>query len=178
MKRLIILIFLISNTFSGYSQSLKTIDLVVIPEWIKGTWKLVSVENIYPNGDKVYPYGDHPKGLLIFDVDGNYELQIFKAVRITVASGDKNKCTPEENAALVQGGNSHFGKYSIDEAGQTVTFNIEYASFPNWNFTRQKRSYSYKDDRFQYVVTNTTQGGESVIAQVTWERAKGGYKLR
>ena len=170
MKRLIILLFIIGNTFSGYSQSLKTKAPIVIPGWIKGTWKLVSVENIYPDGDKVYPYGDHPKGLLIFDADGNYALQIFKAVRIMVASGDKNKCTAEENAALVQGSNSHFGKYSIDEAGQTVTFDIAYASFPNWNANRQKRSYSYKGDRFKYTVTNTTQGGGSVMAQVTWER--------
>lgn len=170
MKRLFILMLIIGNALAGNSQSSKTAYPANSPEWIKGTWKLVSVENIYPNGDKVYPYGDHPKGLLIFDTTGNYSLQIFKAVRIVIASGDKNKCTPEENAALVQGSNSHFGKYSIDDVDKTITFDIEYASFPNWNFNRQKRSYSFKDDKFQYVVTNTTQGGESVIAQVTWEK--------
>jgi len=170
MKKLIVLIFLIGNTYYGYSQGLKTPTLIKAPAWINGIWKLVSVENIYPDGNKVYPYGQHPKGLLIIDTTGIYSLQIFKAERITVLSGDKNKCTPEENAALVQGSNSHFGRYSIDETDQTVTFNIEYASFPNWNFNKQKRSYSYKNNTFQYVVTNTTQGGESVVAQVTWRK--------
>lgn len=109
----------------------------------------------------------------MFDSIGNYALQIFKAVRSTVASGDKNKATPEENAALVQGSNSHFGKYSVDETDQTVTFSIGYASFPNWNSNSQKRSYSFANGKLKYVVTNTTQGGESVVAEVTWEREKG-----
>jgi len=170
MKRLIILVFIICNTMFCYSQSLKPIDPLIIPNWIKGTWKLVSVENIYANGNKVYPYGNQPKGLLMFDTVGNYALQIFKAFRITVVSGDKNNCTPDENAALVQGSNSHFGKYSVDEANQTIAFNIEYASFPNWNSNNQKRSYSITDGKFKYVVTQATQGGESVVAEVTWKK--------
>lgn len=170
MKRLIILVFILGHGFFSYSQNLKSADATTYPEWIKGTWKLVSVENIYPNGNKVYPYGEQPQGMLIFDAIGNYSLQIVKAIRITVASGDKNKCTPEENAALVQGSNSHFGKYAIDEANHTITFNIAYASFPNWNFNQQKRSYNYTANKLSYIVTNTTQGGESVVAKVTWER--------
>lgn len=167
MKKLTLLVLILVNTILCDSQSSKTAG---IPKWIEGTWKLISVENIYPDGNKVYPYGDQPKGLLMFDADGNYALQIVKAVRMNVASGDKNKGTPEENAALVQGSNSHFGKYTVDEAERIITFNITYASFPNWNFNQQKRSYNRVGDKLSYVVTHTTQGGESVIAAVTWER--------
>ena len=108
--------------------------------------------------------------LLIFDTDGNYAIQILKANRPKVVSGDKNKCTPGENAALVQGSNSHFGKYYVDEASKTITFTIQHASFPNWEGTEQKRLYTYTGNQIKYVVTNTTQGGQSVIAEVAWKR--------
>lgn len=135
-----------------------------------GTWSLVSVTNIYPDGNKMYPYGNNPQGMLMADEMGNYAIQILKAVRPKVASGDKNVCTPEENSALVQGSNSHFGHYSIDEKNKTITFNIEHASFPNWEGNQQKRSYSFANNILTYVVTNTTQGGQSVIAEVVWKK--------
>lgn len=135
-----------------------------------GTWELVSVDNIYPDSSRVHPYGDHPQGMLMFDNKGNYTIQIFNATRPKVTSGDKNKCTPEENAALVQGSNAHFGKYTIDEATHTITFNITHASFPNWEGTTQKRAYTYINNVLSYVVTHTTQGGAAVVAEVVWRR--------
>ncbi|CAM4358522.1 Lipocalin-like domain-containing protein [Pedobacter westerhofensis] len=168
MKRLVLLSLLCCTLYS-HAQSSVNAHQAKVPQWITGTWTLVSVENSYPNGDKVYPYGAHPKGMLIFDVSGNYTLQIYKDERISVASGDKNKATPEENIALVQGSNAHFGKYAIDGPHQLITFLIAYASFPNWDSQIQKRSYSYRNNQLKYVVTNTTQGGQSVTAEVTWE---------
>ena len=77
---------------------------------------------------------------------------------------------PEENASIVQGSNSHFGKYEIDETNQTITFKIETASFPNWEGTIQKRFYTFIDNELKYVVTNTTQGGKLVTAEVVWKK--------
>ena len=137
---------------------------------LTGTWALVSVDNIYPDGSRIHPYGDNPQGLLMFDVRGNYAIQIYKALRPQVASGDKNKSTPEENTAMVQGSNAHFGSYLVDEQSKTIIFNIVHASFPNWEGTVQKRSYTYTGNQIKYVVTHTTQGGQAVIAEVAWRR--------
>lgn len=135
-----------------------------------GTWKLVSVENINPDNTKTFPYGSDPKGILFFDERGNYAIQIYKNERLKIASGDKNKCTPEENTAIVQGSNSHFGKYEIDESGKIISFKIKTASFPNWENTEQKRSYTLINDELKYEVTNTTQGGKLVTAIVVWKK--------
>lgn len=67
-----------------------------------GTWSLIAVDNIYPDGKRTHPYGENPVGLLIFDHNGNYAIQIYKAVRPKVSGNDKNKATPDENAAIVQ----------------------------------------------------------------------------
>ncbi|WP_286965705.1 lipocalin-like domain-containing protein [Flavobacterium sp. UBA4854] len=135
-----------------------------------GSWTLVSVENTNSDGTKTLPYDTNPKGFLFFDEKGNYAIQIYKDKRAKIASGDKNKCTPEENATIVQGSNSHFGNYEIDEINRTITFIIKTASFPNWEGTIQKRSYTFINNELKYAVTNTTQGGKSVIAEVVWKK--------
>ncbi len=171
MKKIWVLLFAVGIVHLSYGQKNKKIfSKRSLQEQLVGTWALVSVDNIYPDSSRVHPYGDEPQGLLIFDTKGNYAIQILKATRPKIVSGDKNKCTPEENAMMVQGSNSHFGTYAVDEARKTITFNIAHASFPNWEGTVQKRSYTYTNNEIRYVVTHTTQGGQSVIAEVTWRR--------
>jgi hypothetical protein len=53
-------------------------------------------------------------GNLIF-TDTNYAIQILKANRPKIVANDKDKATPEEYKALVQGNNSHFGTYILDQ---------------------------------------------------------------
>lgn len=134
-----------------------------------GLWTLVAVENINPDGSKTLPYGSTPNGLLIFDQDGTYAIQILKADRPKVAAGDKNKATPDENAALVQGNNSHFGKYAVDKVDQTITFHVESAFYPNWEGTTQKRFYTLSANELKYIVTQTTNGG-AITAAVIWKK--------
>ena len=143
--------------------------LVVKNENLTGIWSLVAVENINPDGSKTLPYGSNPNGLLVFDTSGNYAIQILKAVRPKVVAGDKNKATPEENAALVQGNNSHFGHYSVDETKQIITFQVEHAFYPNWEETVQERFYTLANNELKYIVTNTTNGG-AITAAVIWRR--------
>lgn len=169
MKSTLILFFLFCGLTLLYAQKDKSSE-GSLKQNMAGTWTLVSVTNIYPDGNKVYPYGDNPQGMLMVDKMSHYAIQILKAERSKVASGDKNVCTPEENAAMVQGSNSHFGQYSMDEKNKTITFKIEHASFPNWEGTQQKRSFTLVDNRLTYVVTQTTQGGQSVIAEVVWRK--------
>jgi hypothetical protein len=166
MKKITFMLLVVFAAINLYAQENKK----PLTEELTGTWTLVSVDNIYPDGSKVHPYGDNPQGLLIFDAQGNYAIQIYKALRTQVASGDKNKSTPEENAAMVQGSNAHFGRYLVDEKSKTIVFNIAHASFPNWEGTVQKRSYTYTGSQIKYVVTHTTQGGQAVIAEVAWRR--------
>jgi hypothetical protein len=136
---------------------------------LAGVWSLVSVENIDRDGSKTYPYGEQPQGMLVFTSNGEYAIQILKAARPKVSAKDKNKATPEENAALVQGNNSHFGSFSVDEKKRIIRFNIEHAFYPNWEGTVQERSYTLEHNMLKYVVTQTTNGG-TVTAAVVWRR--------
>lgn len=138
---------------------------------LSGIWTLVSVENTQADGSKTLPYGKEPVGMLVFNDDGSYAIQILKASRPKVAANDKNKATPDENAALVQGNNSHFGRYKVNDENSTVSFYIDHAFYPNWEGTVQERTYTLEGDLLKYAVTNTTNGG-AITATVVWRRKK------
>ena len=135
-----------------------------------GTWTLVSVSNVLPDGTRVQPYGPDPQGILMFDAEGRYSLQIFRSGRARFASNDKSRGTAEEYQATVEGTNSHFGSYAVDEASHVITFQIEHASYPNWEGTEQKRSYTRDGDELRYTVPTTTTGN-GAIGEVVWRRA-------
>ena len=135
-----------------------------------GTWTLVLVDNVLPDGSRVHLYGPSPSGLLMFDAEGRYGLQIVSAGRPAFASNDKSRGTPDEYRAAVQGSNAHFGSYAIDQAKGTITFRIEHASFPNWEGTEQRRSFQLVGDRLKYTVPAPTTGG-GAVGEVEWQRA-------
>jgi len=134
-----------------------------------GTWKLLTVDNILADGRRIQPYGAEPVGRMTLDPAGRYAVQIFQPGRARFAASDKARGTAEENRATVQGTNSHFGRYAVDEAARTITFRIEHASFPNWEGTEQRRVYTLRGDTLRYTVRTTTTGG-SEVGEVTWLR--------
>ena len=139
------------------------------PDVIAGTYSLILVDNLLANGSRVHLYGDHPHGILIMDGKGNYSLQIVSGGRPKFVSGDKSKGTDEENKLALQGSNAHFGTYTIDTTKHTITFNINHASFPNWEGTKQVRPFEFDGKVFKYKVPAPTTGG-SVTGEVIWKR--------
>jgi len=160
MKASIIMIFLISITKISFAQNNPLV----------GEWGLVSIENTNADSSKSYPYGDAPQGLLIFERNGDYAIQILKDVRPKVASNNKSTATPEENVAMVQGANSHFGEYIVDEKKHTITYKVAHAFFPNWEGRDLTTSYTLKEDVLKSYSANTTNGGASAV--LTWKRKK------
>jgi len=134
-----------------------------------GTWAVVLVDNILPDGSRVALYGPHPQGLLMFDPHGRYSLQLMRTDRVKFASNDKSKGTAEEIKAAVEDSNSHFGRYSVAPDGRTIIFQIEHASFPNWDGTVQVRSFSLTGDRLTYRVPSPTTD-RSATGEVAWQR--------
>jgi hypothetical protein len=64
---------------------------------------------------------------------------------------------------------THFGKVSIDRAKHQLDFDLEAASFPNWDGKRQVRDYTFKDGVLSYAVPASAYGGGTVAYSV-WRR--------
>ena len=136
---------------------------------LAGTWELVAVENVLPDGTRSQPYGARPDGRLMIDSSGRYALSIFRAGRAPFASADKSRATPEEYRETVDGTNSHFGRCAVDAGRGVVTFTIEHASFPNWEGSEQVRTFQLEGNLLSYRVPVTTNA-TAAVGEVRWRR--------
>ncbi|MBV8177177.1 MAG: lipocalin-like domain-containing protein [Verrucomicrobia bacterium] len=135
-----------------------------------GAWTLVSV-TLEQNGKKTELYGPNPGGLMIRDADGHVAVIITKSGLPAFAGNDRMAGTPEENKAIVQGCLAYFGTSTVNEADQTITTHIERSTFPNWNGTDRKVTFSISGDELDTVSTATPSTGTGT-AHLVWRRAK------
>ena len=140
------------------------------PLSLEGTWVMTAAYEILADGTRTTNYGEHPNGLLMVDKAGRYSIQIFRPDRPKFASGDKKKGTPEEYAEAVLGSSTHTGRVVVEPVRGKLIFNIEAASYPNWEGTQQVRDYTFKDGTLTYSVP-ASASGNGTIAYSVWQRA-------
>jgi hypothetical protein len=136
---------------------------------LAGTWSLVSAYEIQPDGTRTTNYGEHPTGLLMVDGSGRYSIQIFKLGRPMFTSGDKTVGTPDEYRAALVGISTHIGTVTVDRSRHQLVFDVQAASFPNWEGKRQVRDFTYQDGVLSYAVPPTASGNGSTAYSV-WRR--------
>jgi hypothetical protein len=142
-----------------------------IKDQIVGTWNFVVAEVTAPDGKKSFPFGETPKGILIFTADGHFA-QIHVAGDVPrIASNNRLTATPEEYAAIMRRSLSVFGTYTVDEANKTVTYTIVSSSFPNWEGEAQTRTID-KLNADEFVNTNPSVAGGRGSASNLYRRAK------
>lgn len=137
---------------------------------LEGVWVLDSAYEVQADGGRTTNYGEHPKGLLNVDATGRYSMQIYRIGRPVFASGDKARGAPEEYRAAMLGISTHIGRVSVDPAGRRLVFDVEAASFPNWEGRRQVRDFSYAAGVLTYAVP-ASASGSGATAYSVWRRA-------
>ena len=142
-----------------------------LKDQLVGTWTFVVAEITAADGSKSLPFGDTPKGILIFTSDGHFA-QIHVASDVPkIASNNRLTGTPEEYKAINQRSLSVFGTYTVDEDKKTVTYNITSSTFPNWEGVAQTRTIeSVTADEFKN--TNPSVAGGRGSAFNLYKRAK------
>ncbi|MBC7707329.1 MAG: lipocalin-like domain-containing protein [Rhodoferax sp.] len=128
---------------------------------VEGTYALVSNPN----------FGDQPSGLMILTANGYYSNSASRTTRPKIAAADRRKGTPEENKAIFDGSISHYGRYSIDD-GKTITLNIQWSSYPNWNGITQKRALKVSGEQLSYTVPSPSSAVSTGPTEVVWKRIK------
>ena len=128
------------------------------------TWKLVSSDTAL--------FGQNPKGILIFDRNGNYSLTIVRSDFPKFAASTVNKGTAEEYKAVMTGMITSFGTYSLNAADKTITTHVEGSSFPNLFGGEQKRIISsLTGDELRYTNPTAVLAGPTTVETV-WRRAR------
>jgi len=153
-------------SFSAHAQPAKSLKQQIV-----GTWDFVVAEVIAPDGKKSFPFGETPKGILIFTPDGRFA-QIHIASDVPkLASNNRLTGTAEEYAEIMRRSVSVFGTYTVDEDNKTVTYHIASASFPNWQGEAQTRTIDKLSDD-EFVNTNPNVAGGRGSASNIYRRAK------
>lgn len=138
---------------------------------LAGTWVMQAAYEIRSDGTRTTIYGEHPSGLMMVDADGIYSIQIYRPDRAPFASGIKAKGEPAEYRAAVLGSSTHFGRVKLDAGVHQLLFDVEAASFPNWEGKRQVRNYTYADGVLSYSVP-ASASGDGTIAYSVWRRIR------
>src|ERR1700733_6068826 len=146
-----------------------------IKDQLVGAWTLLLDDGVTPDGTRVPTFGPNPVGTLIFTPNGRYSLQIMRVVnRAPFASNNRDSGTADENKSVAQGTLSHFGTYTVDEAGKTINFRIQGSSFPNWENTSQKRLVTALTDEvltYRNPTSSTPEQG-FMHTELVWKRLK------
>jgi hypothetical protein len=71
--------------------------------------------------------------------------------------------------AVVVGSLAHFGTYVVDEVDKSFTFQIDRATFPNWDGKNNRRSFVIRSDELCFTDPHASGGG---VATTIFERAR------
>jgi hypothetical protein len=135
---------------------------------VMGIWELITVKSVAADSTVTYPYGENPVGSMLLTRDGYYSVQIYKAARAKISSGNKSTTTAEENIMLVKGSNAHYGIYSVDLEKAIISFKPEHAFFPNWEGQELNQHYTLQGEVLTYSSEVSTFGASKSI--VVWRR--------
>ena len=138
------------------------------PKDLVGTWTLVSVVT-ERDGRKFDSYGPNAKGMLVFDANGRYSIIFIAGDLPNFASGNRSSGTADESKAVVAGSLAHFGSYVVDEVDKSFTFQVDRATFPNWDGKNNRRSFVIRGDELRFMEQHSSAGGP---AMTIFERAK------
>lgn len=105
-----------------------------------GTWSFVIAEITTADGKKTLPFGDKPKGMLIFTADGHFSQVHVAGDLPKIASNNRLAGTDADNKAIVHGSLALFGTYTVDEDKKTLTFKIDASTYPNLQGVAQTRT--------------------------------------
>lgn len=136
----------------------------------KGTWALVSIRYVSPDGSVIEPFGAHAKGMLVFD-GMRFATQVMADNLPKFASNNRMIGTPQEYEAISRGVVAYFGTYTVNQADRIVTLHIERSSFPNWEGTDQQRKFEFAGDELRYTAAHST-ANPAESAQLVWKMAR------
>ncbi len=143
-----------------------------LKEQLIGTWTLTANYAERQDGSRLEAFGKDPKGIFMLDAGGRFSYLIVAAERPKFASNNRREGTVEENKAAVEGIIAFYGRYSVDEANQVMTWHIERCVFPNWDGTDRKVKFELKGDELSYAAQPIPSASGPYVPHVAWRRER------
>lgn len=142
-----------------------------LKEKLVGTWIQVSIDVAFPDGTKRPLYGENPKGIVIYTSDGYFSLMQARADLPKLVSGRPSTATADEAKAVLAGSIAYFGRYSLDEASNVLTTDIQASTFANQigDPTERRTITSLTESELKFTRPGLLSG---TTLEVVFKRAK------
>ena len=140
-------------------------------ETLQGKWKIVSAEDLRPDGTVArYPWGRHPVGFIVAE-GGSCILQIM-STDVPDFSAANASTTEQMKASLLTSYIAYTGPCTFDDAKGTTTMKVQAAWRPDYVGTEQTRFYRFEGNRMVYgPAPGSSRGtGEALTRRLTLER--------
>src|ERR671939_476518 len=117
MQRKLVLALMIATPILGCATSVSA----QTAKSVAGTYSGVSFVTTDASGMSTPTFGDNPRAMMILTPQGRYSIVVMREDLPKFAANRRVKGTPEEYKAVVEGSIAHFGRYTIDDKGKTIT---------------------------------------------------------
>jgi hypothetical protein len=136
-----------------------------------GTWQLVRVVAIRPNGEAtVSRWGKNPSGFIHYTRDGHMAAQIMGDPRPKVQ--DPDHPTPAESQVMLESYLAYAGTYDYDPAAKVVIHHAQMSVDPTEIGQDMPRKVELDGDQVTLTSTPYTLSGEKVFNKLTWRRLR------
>lgn len=136
---------------------------------IVGRWDIVSWLQLFDDGRRQAPMGEHLHGFIRYMPDGDMICMIAKKDRPNFTSGGQWNAEDREKAAAYDSVLAYAGRYRVE--GDTVIHEVETSLFPNWIGSEQRRQVRIENNELLYIEARLEQDTpQARTAQLLWRR--------
>jgi hypothetical protein len=133
-----------------------------------GRWRLVSWTAVYDDGRVEHPFGDRPRGFVLFGSDGWAAVQIEATERPTMSRRDPSAAPGSEQARAFATYLAYVARFEVRE--DAVALEVELSLNPQWVGTTQVRKYLFDDGELVLRPPPVEVGGQLCTHELRWVR--------
>ncbi len=142
-----------------------------------GSWQLVSTRFQSAHGAAAdSPYGNDPRGILMYDANGFMAAQLARGDRQPFPSADRKGGDDMQTRAAFESYQAYYGHYRVDENESVVIHTVLQSLLPNWVGTEQRRHFVFENDQLILRTPEMSIGGHMVRGELVWTRIKDGAR--
>ncbi len=102
-----------------------------VRDGLLGAWTFVSVVSQSDDGRRGEPFGQTPKGIIVFTPDGHFSLFQSAAEIPRLAANDRARATPEEAMTVVRNSIAYYGTYTVNETARELSLTLQGSTYAN-----------------------------------------------
>lgn len=139
-----------------------------VKQRLVGTYRLLAMEHFTEDGEVGHPFGESPKGFIIYTAGGYMSAILMRADRPNFDAGDILGGNDAERLAAFSSSSAYAGRYDI--VGDQIIHHLEVTTYPNWTNTDQPRHFDLTDTHFTLYPPEMLMEGRIRRGRVRWER--------